>query len=473
MTIKFGTDGWRAIMAEDFTFPNVEKVVQAVALYVRNLDKVENGLVIGYDNRFLSEEFAKRCAEVLAGNKIKVLLYDKTVPTPVTAFATISHKAVGALMLTASHNPAIYNGIKFIPEYGGPALPEVTAQIEGFLFMVENGEKEIKKVPFSEAEKSGLVEKINVDEEYITHLMQNIAIDEFKKANLKVVIDPMYGAGIGYLEEIFSRIGLEYHVIENWRDPLFGGKMPEPSAQVLLELRDIVLTEKADLGLALDGDADRFGIIDADGSYITPNEVLYLVYHHLLNYHKMQGNVARTVATTHQLDKIAALQNLTPKETAVGFKYIGQCLLHKECILGGEESGGLSVAWHIPEKDGILAALLVAEIRAVHGKSLRAILAEQNALYGTCESKRTDIHVMPQQKEDILEYMKSFSPPTVAGIKVVSTSVIDGLKIVLDDTSWLLIRPSGTEPLFRIYVEAADQTKIAAILEDIRKMLKI
>lgn len=473
MNIKFGTDGWRAIMAEDFTFANVEKVVQAVALHVKTLPKCANGVVIGYDNRFLSEQFASRCAEVLAGNNIKVLFYDKSVPTPVTAFATIRNNAAGAIMLTASHNPPVYNGIKFIPEYGGPALPEVTAKIEEYLAAVKNGEQEVSKLALPDAKANNLFEYINIDEEYITHLLKNILIDEFKKAALNVVIDPMYGAGIGYLEEIFTRMGLSYHVIDNYRDPLFGGKIPEPSAQVLTQLRDIVLTEKADLGLALDGDADRFGIIDSDGSYITPNEVLYLLYHHLLNYRNMRGSVARTVATTHLLDKVAAKYQFDATETSVGFKYIGQCLLKEGCILGGEESGGLSVSWHIPEKDGILAALLVSEIRAVNGKPLRSILNELNTIYGTMVSRRLDLHINPREKTVVLEKLNQFSPASIAGKNVVSKSKIDGLKLVLEDGSWLLIRPSGTEPLLRLYVETSDEGMLENIQVDTRKLLNL
>lgn len=473
MKIKFGTDGWRAIMAEDFTFSNVEKVVQAVALHVKTLSKCDNGVVIGYDNRFLSEQFAARCAEVLAGNGIKVLFYNKVVPTPVTAFTTVHFNAAGALMLTASHNPPMYNGIKFIPEYGGPALPDVTSKIEEYLSEVEDNRQEIIKISLEEAKAKDLYQEINIDEIYISHLIKNIASDEFKKAKLNVVIDPMFGAGIGYLEEIFTRLDLPFHVLENWRDPLFGGKMPEPSAKVLTELHDVVVTEKADIGLALDGDADRFGIIDSDGTYITPNEVLYLLYHHLLSYRKMKGTVARTVATTHQLDKIASKYQLKPKETSVGFKYIGQCLLSEDCILGGEESGGLSVSFHVPEKDGILAALLVAEIRAVNGKPLKTILEELNALYGSMVSQRIDLHVNPKQKSAILDRLESFAPDSIANQKITSKSTMDGLKIVLEDGSWLLIRPSGTEPLFRLYVEASNDEMLKAIQQDTREQLGI
>ena len=471
MKIKFGTDGWRAIMAEDFTFENVEKVVQAVALYVKTLPKCKNGVVIGYDNRFLSEKFAARCAEVLAGNDINVLFYEKAVPTPVTAFATVVLKAAGALMLTASHNPPEYNGIKFIPEYGGPALPDVTDKIEAYLSEVDAGREKIYKHSLKHAKELGLYEEINIDETYITHLLNNIASQEFKNVNLKVVIDPMYGAGIGYLEDIFTRLNMPFSVLENWRDPLFGGKMPEPSAAVLTELREVVLAENADLGLALDGDADRFGIIDSDGSFITPNEVLYLLYHHLLTYRKMHGPVARSVATTHLLDKIAERHNLKAEETPVGFKYIGQCLLKGTCILGGEESGGLSVSWHIPEKDGILAALLVSEIRAVNNKPLRTILAEQNAIYGAMVSTRLDVHVDPEQKIKIISKLENFVPESIAGKRVVQVNKIDGVKISLEDGSWLLIRASGTEPLFRLYVEAADEASLNSIQLDAKQIL--
>jgi alpha-D-glucose phosphate-specific phosphoglucomutase len=466
--IKFGTDGWRAVMADEFTFSNVKLVTQAIAHFLQEHPLKENGVIIGYDNRFLSEHFAAEVAKVMAGNGIKALVVNRATPTPVTAFAITTYQACGAVMLTASHNPPEYNGIKFIPEYAGPALPAVTDRIEEELAQViKTGA--VRVMPLKEAGGQGLYEEFDPMPPYKKHLKKLIDLDAISRANLKIFVDPMYGAGINYLDEIFAKAGCPVTALHNFRDPLFGGSLPEPSARVLGELRERVLEEKADLGLALDGDADRFGVIDTNGDYLVPNKVLSLLYYHLLTARGLKGPVARTVATTHLLDRMARSFGFQVDETPVGFKYIGESMMKRGSIMGGEESGGLSIQGHIPEKDGILACLLMAEIRAVHGQTLSEILHRIEKEFGGAATERLDLRVEPQEKERISGEIKSFAPETFSGRQVRERCTKDGLKLILEDGSWLLIRASGTEPLFRIYVETDSQKRIKEIQDQVIK----
>ena len=471
MAIKFGTDGWRAIMAEDFTFKNVEIVVQGVANYLKGAELPGEGIVIGYDNRFLSPEFAQRAAEVLMGNGIKVFVCESAMPTPVTAYAVVEEKAQGALMFTASHNPPAYNGVKFIPHYGGPALPEVTTAIEEQVKGVQE-KGEIGALLYQVGVEQGMVRIIDPKESYLSHLVGLVDGSAIKQAKLKVAIDPMFGAGVGYLDELLLRLGCEVEVINNYRDPLFGGKMPEPSAQVLEELAELLQQPEVKLGLALDGDADRFGIIDEDATYITPNQVLSLLLVSLLKK-GLRGPVTKTVSTTQMLNRIAADYGIEVLETPVGFKFIGQNLLEKECIIGGEESGGLSIKGHLPEKDGILACLLIVELVAVEQASLGKLLRDMDAVYGQLVNERLDIHCTVEEKVRVLELLKSWRPTSLAGKQVTDYSTVDGLKLLCEDGSWALIRPSGTEPMFRIYGETQSWEELKALQQDVRQQLKL
>ncbi|MEL7564787.1 MAG: phosphoglucomutase/phosphomannomutase family protein [Dehalobacterium sp.] len=465
--IKFGTDGWRSVMAEDFTFENVKLVVQAIASYLQDHPLKDNGIVIGYDNRFLSEHFAAEAAKVLAGNDIKAYIVDRATPTPVTAYAITTHNAAGAIMITASHNPPEYNGIKFIPEYAGPALPDITDKIEIELARVIQ-EGLVYEMSLKTAQDEGLYQEFDPMPDYIKHITQLVNLDAICKANLRLVIDPMFGAGIDYLDQVFAEAGCSVISINNYRDPLFGGSLPEPSAKVLTKLKARVLSEGADLGLALDGDADRFGIIDSNGEYIIPNKVLYMLYYHLLNVRKCRGPVARSVATTHMLDRMAEKFGYQAEETPVGFKYIGEAMRTRGSVIGGEESGGLSILGHIPEKDGILAALLMAEIRAIHGKTLTGVIKQITDEFGYVTSERLDVHVEAKEKDRIMKELQDFKPSSFNGQEVVQLINVDGTKIVMADGSWTLIRPSGTEPLFRIYVETNSDEQMKKIQQEVR-----
>ena len=468
--IRFGTDGWRDIIADNFTFANLRVVVQGIASYINSRQLNKRGVVIGYDNRFLSREFAEKACRVLAGNGIRVYMPEKTIPTPVAAYAVRRHRAGGAIMITASHNPPEYSGIKFIPEYAGPALPDVTNEIEKEIHRVSEGGR-IYELSLEEADELELISRLDVDQSYINHLQKLVNLKVEIDEPPTVVVDPMFGAGIGYLERVLQEAGYRVVPINNYRDPLFGGSMPEPTDRLLGRLKEEVLNHGAVVGLALDGDADRFGVVDDQGRYWPPNRILSLLLQHILRTRSMRGPIARTLATTHMLDRVAEAYGLAVLETPVGFKYIGQCLREKGCILGGEESGGMSILGHVPEKDGILAGLLVVEMLALSGKSLADIHREFVEEFGDTESERLDLRYDEKDRDMVLTRLKGFRPRQVAGIAVTSISEQEGKKITLEDDSWLLIRASGTEPVFRIYVEAPDQTRLKLIQNEVRGVL--
>ncbi len=471
--LRFGSDGWRAIMAEDFTFANVRLLAQGIANYLKNNNLAKKGIVVGYDNRFQSEQFAAECARVMAGNGIRVALIRKSGPTPLTAHAIRSIQAGGAIMLTASHNPPEYNGIKFIPDYAGPALPEVTLAIEEEVKRIQEGGGKIYELDLERAAELELLKEIDMDREYIHQIFKIINPEFFKRRVLKVVVDPMYGSGVGYLDRILTELGCEVRTINNYRDPLFGGSIPEPTDALLADLKRTVLTYNADLGLALDGDADRFGIVDSDGEFIAPNQFACILFDHLLNTQTFRGPVCRSLTTTHNLDRIAKQNGLGVIETPVGFKYISECLREKGCIVGVEESGGLSVFGHVPEKDGILACVLAAEIIGLTGKSFKELSQEIVDKYGLMQGERVDIKVACREKERILADLKDWEPKTLAGIKVDRFNELDGKQFILEDGSWLLVRPSGTESLIRIYVEAETKTQPREMINEVAKALKL
>ncbi len=468
--IKFGTDGWRAIIAREFTFDNVKTVSQAIALYLKAAFKAQDGIVIGYDNRFLSEQFAATVAEVMAGNEIKVYLVKQATPTPVTAHAIKQVRAGGAVMLTASHNPAEYHGMKFIPEYAGPAFPAITKAIEARLDEVLTTGV-VKNIEFKEAEVRGLVQWIEPEAAYLEHLAGLIDTKKIAQSKLKIIFDPIYGAGIGYLDRFLAGAGCAVEVIRNWRDPLFGGHLPDPSAEILEPLQEKVINTSADLGLATDGDADRFGIIDRDGAFYPPNQIIALLCYYLVRYRGWKGTVARSVATTHLIDRIAARYGLQVDEQPVGFKYIAQSMLDKDSFIGGEESGGLSIRGHIPEKDGILATALVAEMVATTGQSIGELLAAVTAEVGNVYSCRYDLHCSYHEKERIFAFLATWRPEVLAGRRVSTRNAIDGVKLVLEDQSWVLIRPSGTEPLFRLYVESPAEGEVPRLRDAVQDLL--
>ncbi len=461
--IKFGTDGWRDLMYDRFNLPNVRRVVEAIGQYTKDNQGEGRGVVVGYDARFFSDFFAKEAAEILASQGIKVYLGERDFPTPVIAFAVTHYQAFGAVMFTASHNPPEYNGIKFIPEYAGPASLEITKAIEANLEKSPGVEKVFRQ-PAPQ-----LITRFDPTEAYLKQLQQLVNVGAIKKANLNLVIDPMYATGRSYLAELLKECSVKE--IHNRRDPLFGGSMPDPQDKFLGELMALVKSRENSIGLATDGDADRFGIVDSDGSYLNANQVISLLMWHLITNRGLKGIVARSVATTHMIDRLGELYGVEVVETPVGFKYIGEMMRTKPVIIGGEESGGLSIQGHLPEKDGILACALMAELRAVTGKPLLAALADLYAKVGQFFTQRLDIHLAEPAKAAILEKCKTTSLERIGTVKIREIRKIDGFKFILDNGSWFLIRPSGTEPLIRIYFEANSTGELEELIANVRQLV--
>ncbi len=463
--IKFGTDGWRGIIANDFTFPNVCKVTRAIASYLDTAYAKDRPVLIGYDTRFLADEFARTAAEILAEEGWTVLIVERDCPTPVIAYNARFLNSAGALMFTASHNPAPYCGIKYIPDYAGPATPEITDTI------VANIESSSDALP---AGKNGdRISKFDPKPEYLKFIYSLLDLERIRTAKLKVKYDALYSTSRGYLDEVLNQSGCSTEVFHATRDVLFGGGMPEPKGDQLEELVAAVKNDNADLGLATDGDSDRFGIVDELGNVLTPNTVLLLLARHLIKNKGKTGAIVRTVATTHLLDNFASKHNLEIFETAVGFKYIGEKMRQTDVLIGGEESGGLSIIEHIPEKDGVLADMLVAEAIAYEGKPLSQLVEEAIAeADGPAYNQRLDLHLEEAHKAAVLEYCKTTPPTQVAGIKVKEVGRKDGIKLYLEEGSWVLLRPSGTEPLMRVYIETNSLEKQEQIAESMKVTIK-
>ncbi|MEA5578553.1 phosphoglucomutase/phosphomannomutase family protein [Anabaena sp. UHCC 0451] len=454
--IKFGTDGWRGIIADDFTFPNVRKVTRAIASYLETAYTKERPVLIAYDTRFLADEFARTSAAVLADLGWNVKITDRDCPTPVIAYNARHLNSAGALMFTASHNPAPYCGIKYIPDYAGPATPEITDTI------VANIETASDELPGSKP--SGTISTFDPKPDYLHFIYTLLDVEKIKSANLKVKYDALYSTSRGYLDEVLQHCGTQLESFHAWRDVLFGGGMPEPKGDQLVDLVAAVKADKADLGLATDGDSDRFGIVDELGNVLTPNTVLLVLARHLIKNKGKTGAIVRTVATTHLLDNFAAKNGLQIYETAVGFKYIGEKMRETAVLIGGEESGGLSIIGHIPEKDGVLADMLVAEAIAYEGKPLSVLVQEAIAeADGPLYNNRLDLHLTDAHKNAVIDSYTKNPPSEVAGIKVKEVGRKDGIKLYLEEGSWVLLRPSGTEPLVRVYMETNSPEKLGQI----------
>lgn len=453
--IRFGTDGWRAVMSDQFTFGNVRRVCRAVAAYMSETGEAAQGVLVGRDARFMSEHFAAQAVGVFAEAGIPVHEMEGDAPTPLVAFAAARGGLAGAVMFTASHNPPEYQGVKFIPGYGGPAAPEITAGIEAHLAS-SSGE------PF-DTHAQVRAAKLDADADYEAHLLSLVDVATIRKAGLRVAYDAMAGSGRRNMPRLLASAGLTVESLHTERDPFFGGRTPEPNQEHLPELCQRVAAGAVDLGLATDGDADRFGVVDAGGEYLSANEVIVLLAYHLAKHRDERGALVRTVATTHMLDRLACRYGLELIETPVGFKHICAEMRRGPVVIGGEESGGLSIGRHIPEKDGLLAGLLVAELRAVAGRPLREVWQQIVAEIGGVVNRRVDLRVPDEAKGRILAKLADGSVAQVGRAAVREISTIDGVKLLLDDERWLLVRASGTEPLLRVYLEAPDAPRLAEL----------
>jgi len=467
--IKFGTDGWRAIIAEDFTFDNVVVVTKAIAAYIKTEYSSEKPVIIGYDTRFMAEKFAQKAAETLNNYGLNVKISQSDAPTPVIAYNARLLNTAGALMFTASHNPPEYCGIKYIPDYAGPATTDITDIIVDNVKKIQQGQ-ELLQI----ADIKGQTEKFDPKPDYIKAVKSLIDLEKIGKSGIKIIYDPLYSTGRGYVDELLKEAGCEVITIHDWIDPLYGGGMPEPKEKYLGELKKLVIENPLSVGLSNDGDADRFAVIDEKGNFVTPNEIIVLLLNHLIKNKGAKGSVVKTVAVSRMIDKIAEKYNINVHETAVGFKWIGQVMREEDVIIGGEESGGLSILGHIPEKDGIVADLAVIEAIAFEDKPLYQIIENIKSELGkNYINHRIDLHVQENVKEEILNIFKNNPPKEIGGLKVLRMNNIDGFKFYFDDdNSWMLVRPSGTEPLFRIYFETDTQEKLDIMISDIQNIVK-
>lgn len=461
MSIRFGTSGWRAIIADEFTYENVRRVTEAVCCYLKESSAVSGlPVVIGHDSRFMGEQFSAVAAEIVSRKGFRVLVCDRPTPTPTISHAIRDQKAAGGLNFTASHNPPEYQGIKFSTSDGAPALPEITRRIE------ENYEAG----RIADDAVGGSIEEFDPRTAYLDDIRTKIRFDAIARAGGRYAYDALWGTGRGYLDGILREYGLDVETIHDWRDVTFGGRSPEPSEKQVGELVAAVRSKGLTLGLATDGDADRFGVIDSNGGFIQPNHLIAILTDYLAESRGWTLGVARSVATSHLVDRVAANRGLKLYETPVGFKYIGELINRDEIILGGEESAGLSIRGHFPEKDGILACLMAVEAVTVRGKSLTDQLSELYSRVGRLESGRIGVKLTGDVAESLKEKLTR-EPGTIAGRRIEKINRMDGVKFFFADGSWMLMRPSGTEPLVRIYAESESAEDLEVLLEQGRRYL--
>jgi phosphomannomutase len=458
--IKFGTDGWRAIIADHFTFNNVNMLSQAVAKWLLRSKKAENGVVIGYDARFLSREFAEHAASVYAEMGLPVRLSDRLLPTPAISHAAQQYDAFG-IVITASHNPPEYNGYKIKSPFGGSAIPDQIMGIENELASVC---KPVTVQPFQQSVKIGLIREMNLLDGYLKSIRKNIDLEAIRNSGLKVAHDPMYGAGSGILKQL---LGEEFvKEIHGERNPLFGGTAPEPVEQKLSELCKIT-KESCGIGIANDGDADRITMVDENGDFVSSHKILSLLVEYLHNQKGLKGTVVKTFSTTDMIDKQAEKYGLPLIVTPIGFKYIAELMVDKDVLTGGEESGGLAAKGHLPERDGIYIGLLIIEMMVRSGKALSELVAGLFDEYGPHYYHRKDLLTDDSKKHAMIGYCKAKKLKKIQEKPVVKWDFKDGIKHHLDDGSWVLVRPSGTEPVLRIYAESNDPVKVQKLVEEV------
>jgi alpha-D-glucose phosphate-specific phosphoglucomutase len=447
--IKFGTSGWRAVMAEEFTFENVRRAVAGIARYVASQKPQGARVIVGRDPRFLGEAFCAMAAEILASHGVAPLVISEAAPTPAISYAVMREKADGAINFTASHNPPEYNGIKFSTPDGAPALPDVTRQIEA----------EILSADGKQGTAGSKSETIDVKASYLARLREIVNLSAIQQARLRVVFDPLWGAARGYSDSLLRDAGVEVATVHDYRDVLFGGHAPEPDGHLLEPMRDKMREIRAHIGVATDGDADRFGIMDEDGTFLQPNYVIALLFDYLVESRGWKNGVGKSVATTNLINALARFHNVELYETPVGFKFIGELIKADKIAIGGEESAGLSIRHHVPEKDGIIAGLLCCEMVAKRGKPLGQQLQELFAKVGSFYPLRENFRLTPEVKSKFTEKLR-VDPDRFSGRRVAEVVRKDGLKLVLDDGSWVCYRLSGTEPVVRVYSEAPSEPEL-------------
>ena len=476
MTIQFGTDGWRAVISDTFTFGNLRLVAQAIADAVNSPDWLDEGhpdhdphlMVVGHDTRFLSDRFAREVARVLAANGIKVHLAHADAPTPAISYAVTHLRAAGAVMVTASHNAPRYNGIKIKAAYGGGALPAQCRRVEVYLNDNETRARGPNLMDFDQAVEAGMITRFNPFQPYAEHVHSIIDMERIASfpERLHVVADAMYGSGRSYLKSLLGGTGLEVMEIRGEMNPGFGGVHPEPIMKYLGATASAIANGRGDIGLITDGDGDRIGAMDGRGQFIDPHRIMSLCLRYLVEKKRQSGAVVKTVSTTHMLNRQAELYALPLHETPVGFNHISD-LMRSECVLiGGEESGGISIQGHIPEGDGILIGLLLLEVMAAYGTSLHELVENLLRDFGPVKYTRHDLRLAhPVEKKELVRRLQRRAPDKIGHLSVKDLQTTDGVKYLLENDSWLLIRPSGTEPLLRVYAEGRNEADVEALLD--------
>lgn len=470
--IKFGTGGWRALIGEDFTKSNVQILAQALANCIKSEKAEEKGVIVGYDRRFLSDKAAKWVAEVIAGNGIKVYFIEKDAPTPLVMFTVKMLQTQYGIAVTASHNPADYNGIKVFTEGGRDADEAVTTKLESYIDRI-NGVEDIVHIDFETGVKRSSIQGVNPFNEYIDTILEMIDTESIKNRKLKILLDPMFGVSKTSLQTILITARCEVDIINDRHDTLFGGRLPSPTSHTLHRLKDTVVEKRYDMGIGTDGDADRLGIIDEKGNFIHPNSILALLYYYLLKYKGWKGGVVRNVATTHLLDKIAQGFGEECYEVPVGFKHISSMMEEENALIGGESSGGLTIRGHIKGKDGIFAASLLIELVSVTGKSLSELQEEIQKQFGCFFMVENDLAFKGADKERLMELLFKDKKIPAFGFAIQQVSYRDGLKVYFENGGWIIARFSGTEPLLRIFAEMNDEREAIQVSNAMRDFLTL
>jgi phosphomannomutase len=465
-TIKFGTDGWRGVIGDDFTFANVRRVARAIAEYVRKESSTSSGLIVGYDTRFLSPECARLAAEVVAAAGIPVVLADRATPTPALSYAVLSRRTSGGIVITASHNPYRWNGVKFKAPYGGSAAPAIMARIEAHLRRLDRSRGRAPRAPTAPIETADLISP------YLERLKSLAHLERIHQSGRRFVVDPMYGAARGCLAWLFGEAAIPCREIHGEHNPLFPGLNPEPIEPHVAELRQAVLETGFDAGLATDGDADRLGAINRDGGFIDSHKIFCILLKHLVEDLGMRGEVVKTFSTTRLIDKLAHKHHLKLHVTPIGFKYVGELMLGRDILIGGEESGGIGIKGHLPERDGILNSLLLAEVMADKGRTLGELVGELSAEFGPHEYDRVDLELELETARRFVRRVAQGDLKYVAGLKVTSIEDLDGAKLLFGESAWLLVRASGTENLLRLYAEAPSRRQVTALLEEVATLAR-
>ena len=473
--IAFGTGGWRAIIGDEFTKANIQILAKAMARKMKAEGVEEKGIVMGYDRRFLSKETIYWSCEIFAEEGIKVWFIDRSVPTPLVMFYVMKHNMPYGMMVTASHNPAIYNGIKVFTEGGRDANEIQTQDIECYIKEIEDEfqGKPLPSMPYEKALKAGLVEEFNPLNEYLDNIIDNIDMQKIRDAGLNIALDPMYGVSQTSLKTILLTARCDVNLINERHDTLFGGRLPAPTDGTLRALKAYVIDYGCDIGLATDGDADRIGVIDDKGRFLHANDILVLLYYYLVKYKGWKGPVVRNVATTHMLDKVAEGFGETCYEVPVGFKHISAKMQETGAILGGESSGGLTVRGHINGKDGVYAAMLLVEMLAVTGKKMSQIMEDIQKEYGTIHMEERDYKMTQDRKEEIFHMLMEEKLLPKIDVPMRDVSYLDGCKVYFENGGWIIARFSGTEPLLRIFCEMPDEMQAKALCEEFETFLDL